>query len=236
MKKIILLLLAAMVAGLVTGCGTGNFQPDQTGISVLKDGSIISVVKENLDKSYYDQTELETMIYEAVAAYDESTGGDWIEVDEYEVENGAATLKMTYDTAADYRDFNQMKLYTGDLAGTQNTEYQLQGTFFEVDGGALTGQSADASAILSGQNYNVVALEEEILVKVPGDIVFVSSNVELLGKREAKTGESAPETQQVQQETNASGIPVISPETSSTAEMVEEAQQDSSGLFYIIYK
>ncbi len=236
MKKIVLLLVAAMVAGLVTGCGSSSFQPDQTGISIQTNGSIVSVIKESLDKSYYDQTELENMIHETVDAYNESAGGDWVEVKQYTVENGMATLEMTYDSVTDYRNLNQMKLYTGDLTGTQNTEYQLEGTFFEVDGGKLTGQTTDAATILSGENYNVVVLEEEILVEVPGDIVFISDDVQLMGEREAKAGESTQAAETEQQETNASGIPVISPEGTAETDTTETQQQESGNLFYIIYE
>lgn len=233
MKKIKLLLVAAAVAGLVTGCGRSSFEPDQTGISVNKNGSIVSVIKESLDKNYYNQTELETMIHDTVDLYNTNTGEERVEIDEYQVENGVATLKMTYDSGQDYRDLNQVRFFQGDLAGIQGTEYQVQGTFFEIDNGTVTGKTVDASGVLSGSNHNIIVLEEEILVQVPGDILYVSSNVEVIGDKEAKAGGEFTQTTEDQIETDVSGIPVINPEE---VEETESQIQGSHELFYIIYE
>lgn len=242
MKKMKLLLVAAAVAGLVTGCS--SFKPDQTGILVKKNGSIESVIKESLDKAYYDQSELETMINETVDSYNTGIGENRVTVEKYEVANSEATLEISYDSGSDYQALNQVKFYQGDLAGTQGTEYQLQGTFLQVEKGTATGETLDAAGVLATSNYSVVVLEEAMLVEVPGDIVFVSSNMEVLGKRQAIGGKSgstgtvntetqAEGTTAEQTQTDASGIPIIHPE-GSEPESVQEST--SSELFYIIYK
>lgn len=236
MKKIKLLLVAAIVAGLITGCS--SFKPDQTGILVKKNGSIVSVIKESLDRDYYDQTELKAMIDETVDLYNASVGTKQVTVDQYEVENGQATLKMSYDSAADYQSMNQVEFYQGDLASAYGTEYGLEGTFFKVEKGKKTEQPLDKETVLATKNYNVVVLEEELLVEVPGDIVFVSNDVEVLGKKQAKTGEGTIQaTNEVQTEASISDIPVINPEgTESTEAQTEAPAEESSHLYYIIYK
>ncbi|MCI7813154.1 MAG: hypothetical protein SO016_13820 [Lachnospiraceae bacterium] len=231
MKKIKLLLVAAMVAGLVTGCS--KFKPDQTGISVKKNGSIVSVIKESLDRSYYDPEELERMIDETVDSYNASAGAKYVKVDQYEVENGQATLQISYDSAADYQKMNQVEFYLGDLASAYGTEYGLEGSFFKVEKGERTDEALGKEAVLATKNYNVIVLEEELLVEVPGDIVFVSSNVEMLGKRQVITGQEAPQTT-AEVQVNDSGIPVINPEVMEGSPM--EEQEDGTHLFYIIYK
>ena len=230
MKGKRLLLIAAVAAGLTTGCG--RFKPDQTGILVEKNGRIKSVIKENLDKSYYDETELKSMIEETVNNYNAEMGTEQVEIEKYQVKDGEATLEMLYDSFSDYQGLNQVKFYQGDLAGAQGTNYELQGTFFQVSKGKVTQDAVDASTVMAAGNYNMVALEEEMLVQVPGDIVFIISNMELLEKNTAiAKGKESGQTETEQAQTGEAGIPVLHPE-----ETEDTPVEESSDLFYIIYE
>ena len=230
MKGKRLLLIAAVTAGLATGCS--KFKPDETGILVEKNGRIKSVIKESLDKSYYDETELKNMIDDTVNSYNTEMGTKQVEIEKYKVKDGEATLEISYDSFSDYQEMNQVKFYQGDLAGVQGTKYELQGTFFQVSNGKVTQDAVDASTVMAAGNYNVVVLEEEILVQVPGNIVFISSNIELLGKNKARAqGKESVQTEAQQAQTGEAGIPVLHPE-----ETEDTPVKESSDLFYIIYE
>ena len=59
-----------LCAILMTGCGS-SLEADTNTIYVEKNGKITSVDVEAFDQSYYDETELETFVDEAVNAYNE---------------------------------------------------------------------------------------------------------------------------------------------------------------------
>ena len=202
MKGKRLLLIAAVTAGLATGCS--KFKPDETGILVEKNGRIKSVIKESLDKSYYDETELKNMIDDTVNSYNTEMGTEQVEIEKYKVKDGEATLEISYDSFSD----------------------------FQVSNGKVTQDAVDASTVMAAGNYNVVVLEEEILVQVPGNIVFISSNIELLGKNKARAqGKESVQAEAQQAQTGEAGIPVLHPE-----ETEDTPVKESSDLFYIIYE
>lgn len=229
MKGKRLLLIAVVTAGLATGCS--KFKPDETGILVEKNGRIKSVIKESLDKSYYDETELKSMIDDTVNSYNTKMGTEQVEIEKYQVKDREATLEILYDSFDDYQEMNRVKFYQGDLSGVQGTIYELQGTFFQVSKGKVQ-DTVDASTVMATSNYNVVVLEEDILVQVPGNIVFISSNMELLGGNKARAkGKESVQTEMEQAQTGEAGIPVLHPE-----ETEDTPVKESTDLFYIIYE
>jgi len=229
MKGKRLLLIAVVTAGLATGCS--KFKPDETGILVEKNGTIKSVIKESLDKSYYDETELKSMIDDTVNSYNTKMGTEQVEIEKYQVKDREATLEILYDSFDDYQEMNRVKFYQGDLSGVQGTIYELQGTFFQVSKGKVQ-DTVDASTVMATSNYNVVVLEEDILVQVPGNIVFISSNMELLGENKARAkGKESVQTEMEQAQTGEAGIPVLHPE-----ETEDTPVKESTDLFYIIYE
>lgn len=229
MKGKRLLLIAVVTAGLATGCS--KFKLDETGILVEKNGRIKSVIKESLDKSYYDETELKSMIDDTVNSYNTKMGTEQVEIEKYQVKDREATLEILYDSFDDYQEMNRVKFYQGDLSGVQGTIYELQGTFFQVSKGKVQ-DTVDASTVMATSNYNVVVLEEDILVQVPGNIVFISSNMELLGENKARAkGKESVQTEMEQAQTGEAGIPVLHPE-----ETEDTPVKESTDLFYIIYE
>lgn len=177
-------LLAALLIG--AGCalsGCSSFSPEMSGISINKKGGITEVSIESFDKGYYSEAELESEIDTEVARYNALAGEKAVSKKSFRVENGAAELRMTYETAKDYADFNGLDFYLGDIPGAVQAGYTFEGQFFEVTGIVVREDNPIfGSQVMTGKNYNTVAVREPMLVEVPGTIRYISENVRLTDK------------------------------------------------------
>jgi len=179
-------LIAALIcaACILTGCG--GFSPEVTGVSIDKKGRITQVVRESFDKDYYDKKEVEGEISSAVKTYNEAAGGKKVKKKGFSVKNGVAVLSMTYASAKDYADFNDIGFYVGDILGAVQAGHAFEGKFLKVsDGKAEAEASVWGSQIMTGKNYQTVVIEEALLVEVPGNIKYVSENMKVTGKSTA---------------------------------------------------
>lgn len=227
MKKVRVLGLAVLMTGLLSGCE--KFSPEETAISVNKDGEIVSFITESFEKDYYRADELEASIDQAIYNYNEQVGGENIEKKKFEVKDQAAKLTINYASGEDYARFNGVTLFAGDVLGAYNVGYDFKGGFQSVDKGTVIAP-VTGNEILNSYNYGIVILEENIEVKVPGNIVYVSDNVEVTGKKTARvaSAKSTGSETALQQETDANGALSIMPVSSSGVE-------NTSGLAYILY-
>jgi len=77
-------------------------------------------------------------------------------------------------------------------------------------------------------------LEESMSVEVPGNIVFVSSNVEVTGKRKAAVKAERTDSEEETQADSGSEteIEAIKP----VEELEKEMQESKAAIAYIIYK
>ncbi|MDO4345293.1 MAG: hypothetical protein Q4C50_10865 [Eubacteriales bacterium] len=172
------------VAFILTGCG--GFSSEISGISISKKGVISESVVENFDKDYYDKKELEQEIAAQVESYNAENGKNAVKKKSLRVKDSVAYLGMSYATAKDYAEFNQVDLYVGDIQGAVQAGYAFEGSFFEVSKGTVKEDAPVwGSQIMSGKNYSTVVLREELLVEVPGTIKYVSDNVRVKDKSTA---------------------------------------------------
>lgn len=187
MKKWKVFLAASLTAVSLTGCS--QFKASQSTVKLSKDGSLQTAVIEQLDKSYYNEEELKTMIDDAVAKYNGSVEEEPIVIKKYEVKEGVVSLYMNYASAEDYQEFNQVTLYAADLQGAYDNSFQFPETFQKVEKGKITGTAAK-SELLNGLNYYVLIYSEDMDVEVPGNIVYASRDVTVTGR---KTATNRPE-------------------------------------------
>lgn len=187
MKKWKVFLAVLLTAAGLTGCS--QFKASQNTVKLNRDGSLQTAVIEELDKSYYSEEELKTTIDDAVAEYNGNGEEEPIVIKKYEVEEGVVSLYMNYASAEDYQEFNQVTLYAADLQGAYDNSFQFPETFQKVEKGKITGTAAK-SELLNGLNYYVLIYSEDMDVEVPGNIVYVSRDVTVTGK---KTATNRPE-------------------------------------------
>lgn len=172
------------VSCILTGCS--GFSPAVSGISIDKKGGVKEFVRENFDQSYYSKDEFEEEIEAQIRSYNDKAGTKAVKKQGFSVKDGVAQLRMTYAGTKDYAAFNNLDFYVGDIQGAVQAGYAFEGRFAEVSGGKVNESALVwGSAIMSGKNYNTVALRQAMLIEVPGTIKYVSENVKVTDKSTA---------------------------------------------------
>lgn len=236
MKKVRFLCLTVLTMGLLTGCQ--RFSPDGTAVTIRSNGKIQSVVKESFDKEYYSEEELQAEIENAVSQYNTNAGAENVEQKGFSVEDQVATLEIDYATGEDYANFNNVTFFTGDvLTAYYDAGYDFQATFQSVEKGTVVSSAVTREEVLNSYNYDILILEEPIEVKVPGNIVYASTNVEITGKNTARVVSSDAETAETESETETESISESGEvQTVALEPMTEETgEEESIQLAYILY-
>lgn len=165
---------------MLAGCGK-SLDADTDTVYVQKNGTVLSVDVETLDKDYYDETELKDYVTDAVSTYTGEHGKSAVKLENLSVKDGTATLKMEYKTPEDYTGFNGIELYEGKVVKALAAGYDFKTDFVSVEDGKVTG-TATKEEIYSGEDLKVVIIKANRDVKVDGTICYVSSeNVKLTG-------------------------------------------------------
>ena len=220
------LILAVLALCVLTGCS--KFSPKETAVSVGKEGTVTAAVIDTLDQSYYDGEELKASVEESVAEYNAGAGEDTITVEEFEIgEEKDVKLFM------EYASYN-----VGDITdGYNNGGYRFETTFCQVEKGEAVEGEIKREEIFAGANHPMVVFSESMAVEVPGEILYVSSNVEVTGKKSARmagTGtENETETEPASESTaeTEGDVQEITPVVESDTE-----GEEKTALAYIIYE
>lgn len=176
-----LCLLGAMAlsAALLTGCE--SWQPQEpAAVSIAADGSVTEIVKDTLDADYYNATELESMIQSEVAKYNESHGEDTIQVDTFETEGRNVSLVLKYASAKDYAEFNNTEFFYGTVISAQLEGYLFDVPYRKVEDGVVKGNAVDGSEVIREMDKQVLILKAPMEVQVPGDVLYMSANAEVI--------------------------------------------------------
>lgn len=158
---------------MLAGCGK-SLDADTDTVYVQKNGTVLSVDVETLDKDYYDETELKDYVTDAVSTYTGEHGKSAVKLENLSVKDGTATLKMKYKTPEDYTGFNGIELYEGKVVKALAAGYDFKTDFVSVEDGKVTG-TATKEEIYSGEDLKVVIIKANRDVKVDGTICYVSS-------------------------------------------------------------
>ena len=103
----------SVLIGISMLAGGKSLDADTDTVYVQKNGTVLSVDVETLDKDYYDETELKDYVTDAVSTYTGEHGKSAVKLENLSVKDGTATLKMKYKTPEDYTGFNGIELYEG---------------------------------------------------------------------------------------------------------------------------
>ncbi len=172
LKKILLPLLVLSIA--FTGCGTSA---DSSSLTLNKKGGLTQIIVEEWDQELYDKKELETQIQEDIQSYDGA-----IELNSIRTSSSAVTVKMTYQDTDTYMAYNNVTLFQGSISQCQAAGYLLAGDFQDA-----SGETVDRTDVLSaGDSCSVLVFQEPVTVTVPGKILYCSSSLEILSKKQVK--------------------------------------------------
>ena len=174
MKKFGIFAALILFISMISGCSQKAFEADEDTIYVEDKGSVIGVIVEDCDKDYYNSEELESIINEEIAAYNESVGEGSVAIDTFEVKDKVVKVFTNYKTGIDYEEFNGVEFFSGTIAEALEAGYE-----FDTDLLDRNGEKISKDELLEKKAYKVVILEEIITVQVDGKILYHSENTEV---------------------------------------------------------
>lgn len=184
MRKTIAILSLTMMLCL-SGCAVIEKTKEST-VTVNKQGVITQVLKEELPEERYSGEELSTTVTAQIEEYNYSAGGEKILLKKSEIAQGKATMILEYKTDEDYRAFNQVDFYAGNVKQAVKEKYSFAGDFVASDHKKVeTGVIPDQC-----MEEQVMIIREPFAVKVPGEILYTSANMKILDKNHARLEEN----------------------------------------------
>lgn len=193
MKKVLHMGMCILTMMLLTGCS--SFKPQSDAVFVEKNGKIIrAFVDEFVDGSNqpYNVEDIRAMMQDELDAYSEKFGVAHVVLKECTLENGILTIQIACDEAKYYQDYcsyynddfttegPDVEFFAGAVADAA-AAYDFEGEFVTSQGEAARREDVTAEGY-----YKAVVLNEPLEVYVPGKILYVSSNVELVGEKQAR--------------------------------------------------
>lgn len=168
-------LLGALAITLLTGCGA-EFSADKDTVYVQKKGTIKGANVADLDKEYYDETELSDFITDTVDTYVSKAGNGTVTIGEFAVENGVAHVYLDYAGAEDYAQFNGVEFFAGSVLDAKAEGYVIPDALTAV---------TDKETAWDVEGNKIVIVGQQTQVQVDGTILFVSENASATGKNTA---------------------------------------------------
>ncbi|NCB91154.1 MAG: hypothetical protein EOM40_01075 [Clostridia bacterium] len=178
-KRSIALVLSAVV--LLSGCGKIEDVTEST-VTVDEKGVVTEALVETFSSEQYDLTELESSVKELVDAYNKDAGKTQVTLKKTEVKDETAHVLMEYGTDDDYRGFNQVDFFAGTVKDAVKDEYSFSGDFTDKSGKDVSEGTVPDNC----EDAKVVIIREPLCVLVPGTILYVSKNMEILGNDRAR--------------------------------------------------
>lgn len=187
--KIKAILLAGAAIFLVSACGQSS-QIEETSVKLVKDGTVVNTIVEEFDETLYSKDSLQSMVLNEVAAFNSSEEELNISVDKLETADGKVTVVMTYSNTEAYAEFNEKTFYSGTVSEAYEAGVNLDVTLHSTgkDGGQITKEE-----ILKMGGYRIVIVEEPIKVITDSQILYTSSNVEVLSGKAARVTDKTEE-------------------------------------------
>lgn len=189
-RKLYTALCVFAAAGMITACGN-SFEAAESTVYVTKQGTVIGADIEDFNEDYYNEEELKDYITESVESYVASNGDGSVELDRFQTKTSddgqvIAQLYLNYATYIDYALFNDITFYAETVAQAQVDSYTFDQSFQKVEDGAVTG-SAQAQDFLDEEEIKVVIVGDETVVKVDGEVQYVSEgNTEVVDEDTVK--------------------------------------------------
>ena len=168
-------LLGALAITLLTGCGA-EFSADKDTVYVQKKGTVKGANVADLDKEYYDETELSDFITDTVDTYVSKAGNGTVTIGEFAVENGVAHVYLDYAGAEDYAQFNGVEFFAGSVLDAKAEGYVIPDALTAV---------TDKETAWDVEGNKIVIVGQQTQVQVDGTILFVSENASATGKNTA---------------------------------------------------
>lgn len=181
MKTRRMLLAAAVLSLLLSGCGAAN-DVDTTTVVIKKDGTVEENIITDFDKDYYSVDGLEQMLNEQIQAYNRTAGTDTVKLDSVEEKEGENRIKakIIYSGGEDYSRIHNQVFFIGTVSDAYNAGYTFVPMIDQESGAAVS-----EGEILELGSKKIVISEEAVNISVSGKISHVSEGVTLTDKKTA---------------------------------------------------
>lgn len=181
MKTRRMLLAAAVLSLLLSGCGAAN-DVDTTTVVIKKDGTVEENIITDFDKDYYSVDGLEQMLNEQIQAYNRTAGTDTVKLDSVEEKEGENRVKakIIYSGGEDYSRIHNQVFFCGTVSDAYNAGYAFVPMIDQESGAAVS-----EGEILELGSKKIVISEEAVNISVSGKISHVSEGVTLTDKKTA---------------------------------------------------
>lgn len=167
------LVLTALM--LLSGCG-GIDDAKESTVTVNSKGIVTEALVEDFSSEAYEEKELEASVEKLVEAYNKEAGEKHVTLKKTEVKDGKATVQLQYKSDEDYRGFNRVDFFAGTVKEAQEEGYGFSGAFTDSKGKTAGSGTVPKQC----QEEQVIIIREPLCVLVPGTILYVSKNMEIL--------------------------------------------------------
>ena len=178
------MLLIFLFSFLLCACGQKQVEevewvPRDTSLIEEEDGTLTEMIFDQLDRSYYSQSELQAQVQAAINEYNSSakaTGPSAISMDEIVSEGYNIVLTLHYASWKDYQAFNDIPAFYGSMLEAEMAHFRFSGDFYAVEDGKIKGDKMSYEVPLSHKEYLVMIADASYTVSVPNNIVYISGN------------------------------------------------------------
>ena len=173
----LIIFLVVKVFGFVFNLGKSA---DTSTLTIKEDGSVVFEEVTDFDESVYSKSDLKAYTKDLISSFNEKNGKNAVSLDKLSVKGDVAYIKTTYKDAACYSSFTSYETYAGSYEDAVSAGYDFATLYSQVaDDALLEADTVDADSVFAGSQ--VVVVNENVTVNVPGTITYVSTaNVELI--------------------------------------------------------
>ena len=176
----VLILTLALTLSLA---GCGEFLKSVNSLEIDGSGNVKAFSISEFDKGYYSGTELRKQILDSVSEYNESAKDERISLNSCKVSKKKARVILKYKSLEDYASFNNVLAWSGTLADAVEEGYFDKDTAVMSSDGTLKTTIDELESKFGGKtsSLKVLAVEEPLMIKVPGKIRYTLGNVTMEG-------------------------------------------------------
>ena len=169
---IVIMLVILAIFGISKLAGGGKL-PETSTLTVNEDGTIVLEEVATIDEEE-DYSDAKEYTNELINDYNTSGAGG-VTLNKYKTKSDTVYVKTSYTSYSTYADFTGYDMYSGSIGSYYDMGGELAGTFCEVEDGVKSDQLVQCAEFDGEDTLKLLMVKENITVKVPGTIRYVSS-------------------------------------------------------------
>lgn len=186
MKKLLLLCITAVMLCVIAGCGKTDDIIEETHVILDKKGQIVCTHVESFAEDFYDLQELQAMIDEEAALYNQANGEGTVVAEPAYRQADNVIDKVTYASFKDYNAFNERNIFVGTVAEAMEAGIAFRVALENID---KPGEFITADHMSDMNEYHVLIVDEPGVYDTFGKVMYISDGVSVAGKKSVKVSE-----------------------------------------------